>query len=94
LEFEAARNNAGGNAIGVPVAGRPELPLEPAAFSAKAADAPAPLVEVIIWWPVGCAVSAPGEPADGVLATSVMWKLRNCALAVSLAMTPSMRLGI
>src|ERR1039457_3731291 len=80
LEFEAARNHAGGNGIGVPV----ELPAEAAAAAAKLADAPAPLVEVMIWWPV------PDEPADGVVADSVMWKLR----AASLAMTPSMRFGI
>src|ERR1019366_2419487 len=84
LEFEAARNHAGGNGIGVPV----ELPAEAAAGSAKLADAPAPLVEVMIWWPV------PDEPADGVVADSVMWKLRNRVLAASLAMTPSMRFGI
>src|ERR1019366_2304707 len=57
LEFETARNNAGGNGIGVPV----ELPLEPAAASAKLADAPAPIVEVIIWWPVACALSEIGR---------------------------------
>jgi hypothetical protein len=84
LEFEAARNHAGGNGIGVPV----KLPAEAAAASAKLADAPAPLVEVMIWWPV------PDEPADGVVADSVMWKLRNRVLAASLAMTPSMRFGI
>src|ERR1039457_5085020 len=80
LEFEAARNHAGGNGIGVPV----ELPAEAAAASAKLADAPAPLVEVMIWWPV------PDEPADGVVADSVMWKLRPASLTIS----PSIRFGI
>ena len=65
-ELEAARNNVGGDGIGVPVA----LPTLPAAASPKAAEAPEPLDEVMLWCP-------PCEPPEDPAKIKERWKFRK-----------------